>query len=100
MTNHRTLSFSIKVFLQRPKIFKNNTWFKYWGMGKWWLRWVNCSFFGGNFEPDHSSYNCRSYRRLKVKPADETAVRTATLDLLLLTVSERKVVRQSGNILW
>jgi hypothetical protein len=25
MTNHRTLSFSIKVFLQRPKIFKNNT---------------------------------------------------------------------------
>jgi len=54
--------------------------------------------FVGNFEPDQSSYNSRSYRRLNVPAAEETAVRTATLDLLLLTVSERKVVRQSGNI--
>ena len=38
-------------------------------------------------------------KALKIPTAEERAVRTATLELLLLTISKRKVVRQSRNIL-
>jgi hypothetical protein len=51
-------------------------------------------FFVGNFDPDNSLYACRSYLGLRVPTADETDVSIATLDLLLLTISEGKVMEE------